>query len=176
MVLNVTSDLGHLPKQYVLLVHAPPAKKIYAYSLLEQIHNSIVLVAVSHPAHNIHKTLERLGITKNIHYIDVVSKRIGAGLFLEGCQYLPTADYATLLKAIEHANEQLPIKCGVVLIDSLHHLLLNEDRATALRFIDFLHQRLKVLRMSSILFADLDTLHPDVRGKLQQISDSVVAP
>ncbi len=171
----VSLNIEQLPKHFVVLVHTDVSKKVYAYNVLDNLHRDILYVALSHPAHNVFRTLDRLGIDHSkIHFIDAVSKRIDAGLMLERCDYVHDRDFNTVLKAIEQAAIRKPSRENVVVIDALHHWLLHEDRATALRFVDFLQKRLKVLRLNSIFFVDLERLHPDIRKKVEAMSDRVI--
>lgn len=173
--MNVSLDLEQLPKHFVVLVNTDMSKKVYAYDVLDNLHRDTIYVALTHPAHNVYKTLDRLGIDHSrIHFIDAVSKKIDAGLFLDGCEYLHNRDFNTVLTAIENTTIKKPIRDNVLVIDTLHHWLMQEDKNTAVRFIDFLNKRLKVLRLSSILFVDLERLHPKVREKLETISDKTI--
>ncbi len=172
---NVSLDIGALPRHFTVLINANTSKKIYAYNVLDLVYRDIIFLAISHPAHNILTTLDRLEIRNNIHFIDAVSKRIGSKISVDGCEYLSTSDYNEVLKTIEKIVQSKGLQENVLFVDAMHHWLLQGDAETAMRFIDFLHKRLRVLRLNSIFLVDLEKLHPDVRKRLEKISDKVVS-
>lgn len=171
---NVSLDIAALPKQFTVLLNATTSKKIYAYSVLNSVPQDIIFLALSHPAHNLFTTLDRLAIRNNMHFIDTVSKRIDSSLHLQGCEYLYSSDYNDVLKAIEKQVQTTGMRENVLFVDALHHWLLQKDKSTALLFLDFLHKRLKLLRLSSIFLVDLEKLHSTVRKKVEEMSDRVI--
>jgi len=172
---NVSLDIEALPKHFTVLINAGTSKKIYAYNVLDSVHRDVIFLALSHPAHNMIRTLDRLGVdTNNLQFIDAITKRIDSKTSVDGCVYLHSRDYNEALKAIEKKVQGKGIQDNVLFVDALHHLLLQDDSKTAMNFLDFFRKRLKVLRLSSIFLVDLERLHPDVRSKLESISDKTI--
>ena len=152
-----------------------PSEELFAAIRLDSVHRDVIFLALSHPAHNMIRTLERLGVdTNKLQFIDAITKRIGSKTSVDGCVYLHSRDYNEALKAIEKKVQGKGIQDNVLFVDALHHLLLQDDSKTAMNFLDFFHKRLKVLRLSSIFLVDLERLHPDVRSKLESISDKTI--
>ncbi len=176
MVKQLSSrDLDGLPKHFVLLVNTGASNKIHSYYLLDDLQKYAIVLALSHPAHNIHNILGKIGVRREkVHYIDTISKRIQAGLALEGCHYMHESDLNSVMKAVAAVNDKLPMKENILFVDSLHHLFMQNDKDTILRFIDFMHRRLKLLRLNSIFVVDLSRLDNEVREKLERISDKIL--
>lgn len=172
---NVSLDIEALPKHFTVLINANTSKKIYAYNVLDSVHMDVIFLALSHPAHNVIRTLDRLGVDANkLEFIDAITKRIDSKTSVDGCKYLYSRDYNEILKAIEKKTQSKGIQENVLFVDALHHLLLQDDSKTAMTFLDFFHKRLKVLRLNSIFLVDLERLNPDVRSKLESISDKTI--
>ena len=172
---NVSLDIEALPKHFTVLINAGTSKKIYAYNVLDSVHRDVIFLALSHPAHNMIRTLDRLGVgTDKLEFIDAITKRIDSKTSVDGCEYLYSRDYNEVLKAIERKVQSKGIQDNVLFVDALHHLLLQDDSKTAMNFLDFFHKRLKVLRLNSIFLVDLEKLRPDVRRKIEAISDKTI--
>src|SRR3989344_8889502 len=132
---NVSLDIEALPKHFTVLINAGTSKKIYAYNVLDSVHRDVIFLALSHPAHNMIRTLDRLGVgTDKLEFIDAITKRIDSKTSVDGCEYLYSRDYNEVLKAIERKVQSKGIQDNVLFVDALHHLLLQDDSKTAMNF------------------------------------------
>lgn len=170
-------DLVNLPKDFTLVVNASsPHKHLYSYELLDWMHTDGICLLLNRTAYNLKNMLNILGFdTNKLYFIDTISKKIDSRFHNEKTEYLYTdTDLSLIANSIEKVLSKMPPGNRFIIIDSLHNLLIHHDEKSALNFIDFLNQRLKLLNLNRIYLVDYNKINNNVKNKLIKISDRII--
>ena len=141
-----------LPHDFNLFINIKKEDKIKAYNILDQLHSKGIFLSLNKPAANLKDVLERSDLkTNDLLFIDCVSKHVEEPLEIENCEYA-SLNLPDISLAITKASEKIGHNVNKFLIlDSLHDLLMYYDKETALKFMKFLIERMRTLRINGIV-------------------------
>ena len=170
-------DLVNLPKDFTLVVNtSDPHKHLHSYELIDWLPTEGICLLLNRTSYNLKNMLNILGFdTHKLYFIDTISKRIDSKLKTDRTYYLHTnKDLNQISNSIEKVSSLMPSGDKFIIIDSLHNLLMHHDEKTSLNFLDFINQRLRLLRLNRIYLTDFNKLKPSIKNKLLKISDRII--
>jgi KaiC/GvpD/RAD55 family RecA-like ATPase len=171
------SDMEGLRHDSVIALRVTsPDSHLGAYEVLNMLHTKGMCLTLNRPAHNVHDLIERQGVsTENVLFIDGISVPIQSSVRVDEWEYIPNPrELNDILSSIERVHKRLPQGDKFLFVDAFHDLLYYHDEATMVRFVDFLVQRLRVLRLQTFLVIDERKLQRNIREKLYSLVDKVI--
>jgi len=171
------ADVHGLKAGSILTINvSSPHTHFEAYSVLNALPSEGVCVTLNRTANNLQRMIQQHGLdTRKLHFVDAVTVPIQDTRRMDGCSYVPDPrNLADLASLIERAVQGMKPGDKFVIVDCFHDLGYYHDEHTIIQFLDFLTQRLKVLRLKGIFLIDQNRLSRKVKKRLFEVSDKMV--
>ena len=135
-----------------------------------------IYVTLNRPYASLTKILQRNDVnTDRIFFIDGTTKIIGETKKAENVFYVESPQNLTALSVtITEAVEALPSKNKFLILDALTTLTIYNSTATVSRFLHFLTNRMRILKLDGILLSIEKELNPVIAEQLEQFIDKVI--
>jgi hypothetical protein len=145
--------------------------------LLNELDYGGIMVDLNRPYGSILPLIEEHKVdTSDLHFIDAISKNVGAKLLDNGrVSYLDSPNSLTDISLeIEQKTPEIKSEKKFLFLDSLTTLSLYNSVATTAKFSHFLASKMRVLGLGGILISLEKKTHPELFETLAQVCDKII--
>jgi hypothetical protein len=149
--------------------------QFYPYELLNYNTQPTLIVPLRRTAKGTEKLIDQHGFnTKNLHFIDIISKHIGSSLEHKKTKYLQEVKLNDIQEAIDAKMVELGPGPKTIVLEDFHILIPHHGDLNSRRFLDHLSKRMEYHFTKTIVLADNRKLPKEVSKFLFTRSEDVI--
>ncbi len=138
--------------------------------------SSGIYVTLNRPYESLVEMLKESKInTERIFFIDCITKIAGKGKEAKNVLYLDSPQNLTSLSLIiEEAGKALPSGSRFMVLDALTTLTVYNSTETVLKFLHFLTNKIRIMRLDGVLLSVNKELEPMIQEQVEQFVDKII--